>query len=767
MDPIAQRKIKRLVFCVMERSPDGRFERRNERIQKFAHKRVYKAFDLFQGVETSWVIIDLNGVSSTERSRLENECRRLTQIHNRYILGVVSSWVDKEQEKLCVITEHTTSGSLKSYVDGISRLKLKIVKKWARQILEGLAFLHSQKPPIVHRDLKLDNIYINSNTGEIRIGDFGLAACICRGNEKTVMGSPEFMAPELFESECFTPGADIYAFGMVMLELVTKQYPYAECHSATQVWRRVSRGIKPRALSLIDPADFETRAFIEFCLRPQDTRPTADDLLRHPYLQNSNDSPWNDRIIVLAHVDQNAQSRDELPSPRGPERCRTCGGNLKHRIRKKIQTLFVAGAHTQVVRTAEVLVDSPLSANVYFDAEDPESSPDYDPSVDLEDSNSIQPVKDALGSTGALAGKDFIRSHSHAKAELSLGERTLTDCKRASSPTTAVPSPCNLNHEAAAAAGGHVKGRLLLPLRKIADANGPGSLLPLHRQFDQHLQAPHRRRPFPVRSCSSVANCPQSASSCPKRLDSSFARLETMKKVLRRSRSAVSLSSLRREGANIYSAILSPKSCPKLAGQTSIRPLHFPGVWSPQSCPKLADQTEWTHVQLQALYVYAPAAGVVLGAGAEAGAAGPPAKAQPKTPLERIKHGFHTRRALGRCPEKILLTSFHTYCSRCLKGDTCDSVSGPLNREVSRENLAHSFHTYCSTLRCIKSRHRCASDFRLRNASMATCSRHMSNFPLTWELVRIARSISRSRVAHLWWSAPHAMEVHVLLALTP
>lgn len=52
------------------------------------------------------------------------------------------------------------------------------MKNWCRQILRGLNYLHTHDPPVIHRDLKCDNIFINGNQGEVKIGDLGLAACL-------------------------------------------------------------------------------------------------------------------------------------------------------------------------------------------------------------------------------------------------------------------------------------------------------------------------------------------------------------------------------------------------------------------------------------------------------------------------------------------------------------------------------------------------------------------------------------------------------------
>ena len=65
---------------------------------------------------------------------------------------------------------------------------MKAVKCWARQILMGLRYLHTQVPPIIHRDLKCDNIFINGNHGEVKIGDLGLATVMEQAHAKSVIG---------------------------------------------------------------------------------------------------------------------------------------------------------------------------------------------------------------------------------------------------------------------------------------------------------------------------------------------------------------------------------------------------------------------------------------------------------------------------------------------------------------------------------------------------------------------------------------------------
>lgn len=62
-------------------------------------------------------------------------------------------------------------------------MDIQAIKIWARQILDGLVYLHGHDPPVIHRDLKCDNIFVNGHLGQVKIGDLGLAA-ILRGSHR-------------------------------------------------------------------------------------------------------------------------------------------------------------------------------------------------------------------------------------------------------------------------------------------------------------------------------------------------------------------------------------------------------------------------------------------------------------------------------------------------------------------------------------------------------------------------------------------------------
>ncbi|CAM8947823.1 unnamed protein product [Rhodiola kirilowii] len=268
----------------VEVDPTKRYIRYNEVIGKGAFKRVYKGFDEVNGIEIAWSQIRIDEVlqSPDDLERLYSEVHLLRSLNHTNIIKFFNSWIDDRNKTVNIITELFTSGSLRQFRKKHKKVDMKAVKGWARQILKGLDYLHSHNPPIIHRDLKCDNIFINGNQGQVKIGDMGLATVMRQANAKSLIGTPEFMAPELYDED-YNELADIYSFGMCMLEMVTFEYPYSECRNSAQIYKKVSSGIKPEALSKVK--DAEVRQFIEKCLLPASQRSSAKELLNDSFLQ--------------------------------------------------------------------------------------------------------------------------------------------------------------------------------------------------------------------------------------------------------------------------------------------------------------------------------------------------------------------------------------------------------------------------------------------------------------------------------------------------
>ncbi|XP_062190137.1 probable serine/threonine-protein kinase WNK3 [Phragmites australis] len=266
----------------------GRYGRYDEILGKGSSKTVYRGFDEHRGMEVAWNQVQLHDFlrSPGELERLYSEIHLLKSLRHRAVMRLHASWVDAPRRAVNFVTELFTSGTLRQYRQKHRRVSAAAIKHWCRQILEGLAYLHSHG--IIHRDLKCDNIFVNGSQGQVKIGDLGLAAVRRRTSPHAAhcVGTPEFMAPEVY-AEAYDELADVYSFGMCVLEMFTLEYPYSECAHPVQIYKKVTSGIKPAALHKVkDPA---VRRFIDKCLAPASRRPTAIELLNDLFLQIEDD----------------------------------------------------------------------------------------------------------------------------------------------------------------------------------------------------------------------------------------------------------------------------------------------------------------------------------------------------------------------------------------------------------------------------------------------------------------------------------------------
>ncbi|XP_010906946.1 probable serine/threonine-protein kinase WNK3 isoform X1 [Elaeis guineensis] len=321
----------------VEVDPTGRYGRYREILGKGAFKTVYKAFDELEGMEVAWNQVKVADVlrNSDDLERLYSEVHLLKTLKHKNIIKFYNSWVDTKHDNINFITEVFTSGTLRQYRKKHKHVDVRALKNWSRQILSGLLYLHSHDPPVIHRDLKCDNIFVNGNHGEVKIGDLGLAAILRHAHSAhSVIGTPEFMAPELYEEE-YNELVDIYAFGMCLLELVTFEYPYSECTNAAQIYKKVTSGVKPASLAKVkDPT---IKQFIEKCIANASERLPARELLMDPFLlsDGENESISSYLQQVSDHAD-NVTSYACVKEPSITGRDFTVEGQ-----RKDIKTIFL------------------------------------------------------------------------------------------------------------------------------------------------------------------------------------------------------------------------------------------------------------------------------------------------------------------------------------------------------------------------------------------------------------------------------------------
>ncbi|XP_053377152.1 serine/threonine-protein kinase WNK1-like isoform X2 [Mercenaria mercenaria] len=248
-------------------SENGRFFKFDIEIGRGSFKTVYKGLDTDTGVAVAWCELQDKKWNKSERQRFREEAEMLKELQHPNIVRFYDSFEQvnaRGRKVIILVTELMTSGTLKTYIKRFKKINMKVLKNWCRQILKGLLYLHTRTPSVIHRDLKCDNIFITGTTGSVKIGDLGLATLKNKSFAKSVIGTPEFMAPEMYE-EHYDESVDVYAFGMCMLEMATSEYPYKECTNAAQIYKKVTSGVLPEAFAKVDNP--EIKEIIEGCIR--------------------------------------------------------------------------------------------------------------------------------------------------------------------------------------------------------------------------------------------------------------------------------------------------------------------------------------------------------------------------------------------------------------------------------------------------------------------------------------------------------------------
>lgn len=185
---------------------------------------VYRALDTLIGRTVAVKILTDAGCQDTEvKERFLAEARMAGSLSHDNVLGIYDFGEDDQHRPFMVmefLRGEDLRHALRNGHTGDLRNKLNI----AAQVARALAYVHTQK--IVHRDLKPDNIHINT-AGVVKLIDFGIAKT--EGLQMTragyVLGTPFYMAPEQVLGENITEQVDVYAFGVLLFELLTGRKP--------------------------------------------------------------------------------------------------------------------------------------------------------------------------------------------------------------------------------------------------------------------------------------------------------------------------------------------------------------------------------------------------------------------------------------------------------------------------------------------------------------------------------------------------------------
>ncbi|CAK0807393.1 unnamed protein product [Prorocentrum cordatum] len=154
---------------------------------------------------------------------------------------------------LCIVMQYLDGGDLHRVVDGARQLGRQLdevdIWRWFLQVASALQYLHKER--VLHRDVKPANIFLTSAGRHAVLGDLGIAKILpsVEARALTQIGTPAYLAPEVWQGRRYGYAADIYSLGCTVYELAELRMPFtAENRGllAAQVCRKNSKPIEAR-----------------------------------------------------------------------------------------------------------------------------------------------------------------------------------------------------------------------------------------------------------------------------------------------------------------------------------------------------------------------------------------------------------------------------------------------------------------------------------------------------------------------------------------
>ncbi|KAJ3274129.1 hypothetical protein HDV01_003412 [Terramyces sp. JEL0728] len=296
-EALAARKAQ-LAHITVKQDPETLFELL-EHIGTGSYGEVFKARSIEKGNSVAVKIIKLE--PGEELDEVLNEVNFLRDCNHPNIVSYIGCYIKKGtvrgQKIVWIVMEYCGGGSVEAAGKNLKASLLESeIKCIIRECLVGLEFLHSRSK--IHRDIKCGNILMNDQ-GEIKLADFGVSTQLTRTFSKrnTFIGTPYWMAPEVITSEqhgtSYDHKADIWSLGISAIEMAESTPPMFDTHPMRVLF--MIPKLDPPQLKEKEKWSSDFHSFLKACLEKNpDNRPTAGDLLKHPFVHPN---PLNTKII--------------------------------------------------------------------------------------------------------------------------------------------------------------------------------------------------------------------------------------------------------------------------------------------------------------------------------------------------------------------------------------------------------------------------------------------------------------------------------------
>jgi len=204
-----------------------------------AYADVFKAKDIHTGK-----LLAVKKLLHTNNLRdFRQEVKFMSEMKHDNLVGLIHICFSPPS----INTEFMNQGTLTHFLKDISNdYSWEMCLSIARDVARGMAYLHSNKK--IHLDLKSPNVLLNRNEdGSIvaKVADFGLSRNLGPTIGGRLCDNPTWLAPEIMKNEEYTEKADVYSYGIILFELLTREFPFSEYRLLFLVEVAVLEGNRP------------------------------------------------------------------------------------------------------------------------------------------------------------------------------------------------------------------------------------------------------------------------------------------------------------------------------------------------------------------------------------------------------------------------------------------------------------------------------------------------------------------------------------------
>merc|ERR1711934_237490 len=278
--------------------------------------------------------VNLSGLQVREKEDALNEVRLLASVNHPNIVKYYEAFV--ENSKLYIVTELVRDGDLFQKLQRTHSRRQTLPEEtiWSIfvQISEALSCLHEHK--IIHRDLKSANIFFQGS--KVKIGDLGVGTVLRQRKAHTCVGTPYYLAPEMWKNKPYDTKVDVWSLGVLLYELAVMEPPF-QAKTMKDLSKVICRGKYPRLPSCYSQ-ELHDMVKTLLVLDPS-KRPTMHDVCRMPactirrHYLGEGVRDWNIQIVPTINAGHGNIHKigQKLPLARySPDRCRLPDIDQKH-----------------------------------------------------------------------------------------------------------------------------------------------------------------------------------------------------------------------------------------------------------------------------------------------------------------------------------------------------------------------------------------------------------------------------------------------------